>query len=263
MNNSNVNCGGARRAAVSVESVLRAGKPGCRWRSGMLGKGILLILVFLLAGCGEIDWFPDYVRLPTTPDDFFFTAKTGTGLNQQVTSDSITVAGLTAETSPISITGSASKYSVNGAAATAAAGTVKNGDTVAVVHTSATVVNTSTVSTLTIGNKSATFVSTTRSVDIQGGGSFSAPVQEPPFVTAFANFLSTANAHTVSIKDTNNSASAEYSFADANGNVTSYTNQPRTIVFFTDQRIYVRNVAGSGNTTLTIDGVDFVALTAQ
>ena len=266
MNNPNVDCGGARRAAVSggmaQTAGWAAGKTDCRRRSWLLGKAFLLILMFVLGGCGEVVWFPDYVRLPTTPDDFSFPAKTGTALNQQVTSDPITVAGLTAESSTISIIGSSGKYSINGAAATAAAGTVKNGDKVTVSHTSATVVNSSTVSTLTIGDRSASFVSTTRTVDIQAGGSFSAPVQEPPFVTSFANFVSTANAHTISIKDTGNSTSAAYSIGDAKGNVTTYTNEQRTIVFFTDQRIHVRNLPGTGTTTLTIDGVDFVALTS-
>ena len=116
-------------------------------------------LLFALAGCGNIDWFPKYVRAPTTPDPFSFTGQSGVGIGVTVKSNAITVSGLTGATSPVSITGpTGSKYAINDAAAanaTAAAGTVKNGDTVIVVLPTAATPGTSTTATLTLTNNSS------------------------------------------------------------------------------------------------------------
>lgn len=96
----------------------------------------------------------------TTPDAFTFTDQTGVALNTTITSNTITVSGINAAAS-ISITGGT--YSINGGAYTSATGTVTNGQTVSVRHTSSASNSTATNTTLTIGGISDTFTSTTLS----------------------------------------------------------------------------------------------------
>lgn len=230
---------------------------------------ISLLLLLTVAGCGEIDWFPEYVRLPTTPDDFSFPAKTGTAKSVEVTSDAITVSGLTAATSPISITGSAgsnSKYTINDGTATESAGTVQNGDKVTVTHTSSSVLGTSTTSTLSIGAVSAQFVSTTRFVDTL---TFTTPTVVGSYLQSYADITSVDGAvgtHVVSIKDSSNSGAALYAVTERGvvnpDSSIIFTNVTQTLPLLNGKRIFVRNlatvVAIPAVTTLTIDGVDTV-----
>jgi surface antigen len=99
----------------------------------------------------------------TKPDQFKFTAQTGVALNTPVTSNMITVSGITAA-APITITGG-DTYSINSGAYTSAAGTVNNGDTVTVRQTSSGSYSSITNATLTIGGVSGTFSVTTQAVD--------------------------------------------------------------------------------------------------
>lgn len=229
-----------------------------------LFRMIPLLLVLGMAGCGDVEWFPPYVRLATTPDAFSFAAKPSTELAKDVTSDPITVRGLTAATSPISITGStvsSSKYSVNGATATSADGTVKNGDTVTVTHTSSSDPGNSTTSTLFIGAESAKFVSTTRNIaDL----TFSTPVPSGQYMQAYAtvkSFDGVAGTHVISIKDSISSGNALYSVSD-NLEPTTFSNATQTIPFLNGRKIFVKNLAATiatpATTTLTIDGIDTV-----
>jgi hypothetical protein len=105
----------------------------------------------------------------TTPDAFTLNAQTGVALSTVTTSNTITVAGINAA-SAISISGSGT-YSKNGGAYTASAGTVVNGDTVAVRITSSASNSTSASTILTIGGVTSTFTVTT--VAASGGGSVS------------------------------------------------------------------------------------------
>ncbi|MDP4028457.1 MAG: hypothetical protein Q8P42_05755, partial [Gallionella sp.] len=94
----------------------------------------------------------------TTPDPFSFTAQTGAALNSVATSNAITVAGINSAAN-ISIAGGT--YSVNGGGYTAVAGTVNNGDAVAVQQTSSASHSTLTTATLTIGSVAGAFNVTT------------------------------------------------------------------------------------------------------
>lgn len=94
----------------------------------------------------------------TTPDAFSFTDQTNVPLSTLIVSNQITVSGINATTA-ISVAGG--EYSVNGGTYTAAAGTVANGDTVRVRHTSSATNSTSVNTVLTIGGVSDTFTSTT------------------------------------------------------------------------------------------------------
>ena len=102
-----------------------------------------------------------------TPDQFTFTDQTDAALSTVITSNTITVTGITS-TTPISITGGT--YSINGGPYTSADGTVNPEDTVTVQQTSSESYSTTTDATLTIGGISDTFSVTTISGSSGGGG---------------------------------------------------------------------------------------------
>ena len=115
----------------------------------------------------------------STPDAFSFTAQTGVALSTVQTSNSITVAGINTAAN-ISIAGG--EYSINSGAPTSTAGTVNNGDTIAVRHTSSGAHSTAATTTLTIGGVSAQFVSTTMAAPPVNGSCGSA--HSPSLVTS-------------------------------------------------------------------------------
>ncbi len=246
-----------------IAGALRSAKPELRSAkiSAAVRRLLLLVSVLLLAGCGDIVWFPPYERLGTTPDQFTFAPKTGTDKGVVVTSEEITVSGLTADSSPISVTGpsgSESAYSIKGATSTK--DTVKNGDKVTVSHKSAATLGTATQTTLTIGTVSADFVSTTRFVDPPP---FNAPVLDAASYRVDAVLVAADGApgtHVISIKDSLGSIGAQFSVSDNDIPTTYYTSQ--TVAYLDNRRIFVRNlisnVEAGATTTLTIDGADFV-----
>ncbi|ACH40187.1 hypothetical protein Gbem_3186 [Citrifermentans bemidjiense Bem] len=226
-------------------------------------SALLLATILLLSGCGDIVWFPPYVRLGTTPDQFTFPAKTGTDKSVTVTSEPITVSGLTVD-APIFVTGSSgseSAYSINGASATSTAGTVKNGDKVTVSHKSAADLGTATQTTLTIGTVSANFVSTNRFVE---SPVFSTPVLDAASFRVQATLVAvgdgTAGLHVITIKDSLNSTGAQFSVSD--NDIPTFYSSSQTVPFLNNRRIFVRNlttnVDAGATTILTIDGADFV-----
>jgi hypothetical protein len=104
----------------------------------------------------------------TPPELFTFTDKTGVALNTSVTSNPITVSGITAAV-PVSITGGT--YSINGGLYTNAEGNVYNGDSVTVQQTSSESYSTKTDVTLNIGGVTDTFSVTTKAEPAGDGGS--------------------------------------------------------------------------------------------
>jgi hypothetical protein len=94
----------------------------------------------------------------TAPDQFTFIDQTGVALSTVITSNTITVAGITTAVT-ISITGG--QYAINGGSYTSDDGAVNNGDTVTVQQTSSGSYSTTTDATLTIGGVSDTFSVTT------------------------------------------------------------------------------------------------------
>lgn len=94
----------------------------------------------------------------STPDPFTFTDQTGVALSTMIESALITVSDINT-VSTLSVTGG--EYAINGGAYTAVAGTVVNGDTVKVHHTSSASNSTAVDTILTIGGVSDTFTSTT------------------------------------------------------------------------------------------------------
>ncbi len=107
---------------------------------------------------GVSDTFSTTTVHDTTPDAFLFTDQVDVALSTLITSDTITVSGITTGVA-ISVTGG--EYSINGGTYTAVAGTVNAGDTVTVRHTSAAGYDSLTDTVLTIGGVSDTFSTTT------------------------------------------------------------------------------------------------------
>ena len=94
----------------------------------------------------------------TTPDAFAFVDQANSALSTLTESAAITVAGIDAA-SAISVAGG--EYQINGGAWTAVAGTVTNGQTVKVRHTTSGGNSTASNTTLTIGGVSDVFTTTT------------------------------------------------------------------------------------------------------
>ncbi|MDP2994665.1 MAG: hypothetical protein Q8N46_06030 [Anaerolineales bacterium] len=99
----------------------------------------------------------------TTSDAFSFTDLSNQALSTQVESNAITVAGINAAAA-ISISGG--EYQINGGSWTSAAGTVTNGQTVKVRHTTSASNSTATNTTLTIGGVADTFTSVTAAAQV-------------------------------------------------------------------------------------------------
>lgn len=113
----------------------------------------LLLIALPLAGCGDIEWFPD----PETNQASLGTV-TGAERNAPVVSQPFTVTGSSAS---ISISGG--EYSIDDGPFTATSGTVQTGQKVTVRHISSTTYGTSKIATLTIANESLPFTSVTMS----------------------------------------------------------------------------------------------------
>jgi uncharacterized delta-60 repeat protein len=120
----------------------------------------------------------------TTPDAFSFAAQTDVALSTATSSAAVSIAGINAATT-IAVKGG--EYSINSSSFTSMAGTLVNGDTVTVRHTSSASVNTDTYSTLVIGGVSATFTSNTAA-----STAVTPPSDTTPDVYSFASKTSVA-----------------------------------------------------------------------
>jgi hypothetical protein len=104
----------------------------------------------------------------TTPDAFTFNDVTEVAPDTVQTSNAVMITGINAAAA-ISVTGG--EYSIGcGVAFTADAGTIDDGATVCVRHTSAATYATATDTTLTVGGVADTFTSTTVELDTDGDG---------------------------------------------------------------------------------------------
>ncbi|HXH24043.1 MAG TPA: hypothetical protein VNI78_02265 [Vicinamibacterales bacterium] len=101
------------------------------------------------------------------PDAFTFTDQTGVPTSSIIESNLITITGIDTA-SAWSITGG--EASINGGAYSSAGGTVDNGDTIRVRHTSSASASTATNTVLTVGGVSDTFTSTTAAASSPGQG---------------------------------------------------------------------------------------------
>ncbi|HBG07053.1 MAG: hypothetical protein A2075_22085 [Geobacteraceae bacterium GWC2_58_44] len=116
---------------------------------------LLALLGLALGGCGDVEWFPEQ---SVAAFSFSPASVTNVATGSTQTSNAVTVS-LTGPDAAISVTGG--EYKINAGTFTTAAGTVKNGDTVTVQHTASSTGGQTVTTTLTIGDKKATFSSTT------------------------------------------------------------------------------------------------------
>ena len=119
-----------------------------------LFQSVLLASVISLVACGG----GGGKKRDTTPDGFTYTASTNAATSAAVTSPTVTISGINTST-PVSISGG--EYSINGGAFTSAAGTITNGQTLAVRITASDKTNTPKEATITVGGVSAKFTVTT------------------------------------------------------------------------------------------------------
>ncbi|MDP1609947.1 MAG: DUF1566 domain-containing protein [Sulfuritalea sp.] len=122
------------------------------------GGGTTLVTVNVSHGSVKIDSITIGAATDTTPDAFTFVDQTNIARSTLTESAAITVAGINAAAA-ISVAGG--EYQINGGAWTGAAGTITNGQTVKVRHTTSASTSTATNTVLTIGGVSDTFTTTT------------------------------------------------------------------------------------------------------
>jgi len=186
----------------------------------------------------------------TTPDAFTFTDQTNVALSSTITSNTITVSGISAA-SAISISGGT--YSINGGAYTATSGTITNGQTVSVRHTSSASNSTATNTTLTIGGVSDTFTSTTLA--------FVADTTPDAFTFTDQTNVAlndTITSNTITVSGINAASAISISGGTYSINGGAYTSTSGTVT--NGQTVSVRHTSSASNstatnTTLTIGGV--------
>nr|WP_324257862.1 hypothetical protein [Cellvibrio fontiphilus] len=122
--------------------------------------------------------------IDTTPDPFSFTPVTGAAFNANVMSTAINISGINTAV-PIDIANG--EYSIDGGAFTSAAGTVTNGQTVALRLISAATVSTTSQAAVTVGGITSTFSVTT--TNILGGAVQGTPLNIAGVVTTTAGAL--------------------------------------------------------------------------
>ena len=204
------------------------------------------MLCLTLAGCGDIEWFPDPNAIPgagggtldVTP--FSFTAKTNVTAGQVQTSDPVAIS-MTGGPANISVDGGGS-YKINSGEFTTADGTVNNGDQVTVQHTH-TAGDAEVVTTVTIGEENGTFTSTTAS----------AVINIPAF--SFAAKTGTVGAVTTSDSitiDLGSATSAPIRVADGEYRIGTgtFTTSPGTVN--DGDTVTVRHTSAAGQTVSTL-----------
>ncbi|ABQ26921.1 hypothetical protein [Geotalea uraniireducens] len=130
-------------------------------------KRILTVsAMIMLAGCGDFEWFPEEKPATTitastpTADSSTFTNQCGVQTSTQITSNAVTVSGITGPTSISVSNNNDSQYSINDGPFTSSAGNVSSGQSVRVRHISAAdtgTENSIVTTTLTIGGGNSTF----------------------------------------------------------------------------------------------------------
>lgn len=149
----------------TTDTDLTAGSSSDLWGGSWTGADLAHLSVDLVGnpnvnGAGTLSI--DTVKVTVyyeNPTAFTFTDLTGQPLTTTVMSNTITVAGIT--TAAAVASPSPAEWRKNGGAWTSAAGTVSNGDTVQVRHTTSSLYNTTVNTLLDIGGTSDTFSSTT------------------------------------------------------------------------------------------------------
>jgi uncharacterized delta-60 repeat protein len=188
------------------------------------------------------------VQTNNAPNAFSFIDQANVDRSTVITSNVVTVAGLTAA-GTVTVTGG--EYRINAGNFTAASGSVNNGDTVQVRHTSAATFGTATNTTLTISGVSDTFTSTTVATDTT------------PDAFSFTDQAGVATgavvtSNTVTITGINSAAPISVTGGEYSINGGTFTATASTVM--SGNTVQVRHTAASAvgttvNTTLTVGGV--------
>lgn len=185
----------------------------------------------------------------TTPNPFAFTDQSGVAVSTVITSDVVTVAGIE-QAAAVSVSGG--EYEINGSGTwVTLPGTINNGQTIRVRHTSSAILNASVNTTLTIGGVSDTFTSTTVGADSTPDAfSFAAATQQHP-----GRLIESANATITGINVSVGVTCSAGADVSINGGAYSTTG---TITNGQTVKVRVRSSVVSGQTvtaTVTIGGV--------
>jgi len=186
----------------------------------------------------------------TTPAAFTFADQTGVAVSTPIESNLITISGINSAAT-ISVTNG--EFSKNGGVYTSAAGTVVNGDTVRVKHTSSASNSTEVNTTLTVGGVSDTFTSTT----------VAAATDTTPNAFTFTDQTGVAlntvtESNTITVAGINAATAITVSNGEYSKNGGTYTASAGTVV--NGDTVKVRHTSANVNTTavstiLTIGGV--------
>jgi hypothetical protein len=175
----------------------------------------------------------------TTPNGYTFTSQADAARSAAVTSNEVTISGITAGAS---ITIAGGEYSIDGGAFTAAAGTVTNNQRVRVRVTTSAQFSTGSTATLTVGGVSGAFTATTLAADTTPAAFEFAKIAN----AARGSWASSASATITGINTdvAVTIANGEYSIAGG-----AFTTAPGTIG--DGQTIVVRALAGTGYSRAT------------
>ncbi len=154
---------GCTTAYATTAATVSAGQQVCVRHTSAANSGTTTNTLLTVGGVS--DTFTSTTAVPqadATPDQFLFADQTNVAPSTQVTSTAVTISGINVA-SPISVAGG--EYSVGCNNYVATSGSVNPGQQVCVRHISAASSDTATDTTLTVGEVSDTFTSTTGSAD--------------------------------------------------------------------------------------------------
>lgn len=195
---------------------------------------LLALLGMVLGGCGGVEWFPEQgvVAFSFTPASVIDVAA-----GSVQTSNAVIVKINGTSSAAISVSGG--EYSINGGDFKSTAGTVNNNDTVAVRHTASAVGGQTTTTTLLIGDKSASFSSTT---------AFPLVFAEPLRLNVVPNSTQTSSAVTVSLSG----PSAPISVTGGEYQIGTGPFTPDAGIVSNGNQVTVRHTAANGTTNTTV-----------
>ena len=201
---------------------------------------------------GVEGYFESITTADTDPDAFSFTTKSDVSTAVVVLSDTVTISGIDIAV-PVSV--SSGEYSIDGSDFTSGTGSIENGQRLQLRHTSASERGAAVTTTVTVGDYSADFVSTTLADSID----------TTPDAFAFATQYSVPRsnyAHSEAVTITGLGAPASLSVSNGEYSIDggqTYSSADSSIS--TGTRVQLRHVSSaeygiSTVTTLTIGGVE-------
>ncbi len=185
------------------------------------------------------------------PNPFDIANKSNVALSTLIESDGVTITGLTTA-SPISVIDG--EYSINGGTYTAIAGTISNGQTVKVRHTSSATNGTPTTTTLTIGGISDTFTATTLAIPIDY-----LPLSGATNVGVYSwikfNFNQAMDSSTLTPSNLALSGSKTFASCDYNSSTTTVLCKLAENISFAENTLYTLSgtVKNSGGVDVVVD----------